>query len=52
MKLCPFCQRKITDHHPQCHYGFIPSAEEIIKRENRKKELDSAKISNMKRIKK
>lgn len=47
-KICPFCQRDVTKHHPQCNYASIPSAQEIKDREQRKKESDSKKLKNTK----
>lgn len=47
-KQCPFCRRDVNKHHPQCHYGSIPTAEEIKDLHQKKKESDSRKLKNTK----
>lgn len=47
-KQCPFCHRNVNKHHPQCHYGSIPTAEEIKSQQDKKKEYDIKKLKNTK----
>lgn len=47
-KICPFCKRYVNNHHPQCHHGGVPSADDVKSLLDRKKIVDKRKLNKTK----